>query len=124
MREILFRGKTESGKWVEGFYSPVNLPIFDTMGHFINEGGYRAIEILPDTMGQYTGLRDKNGEKIFEDDIVCWPKEDGYGHVYWAKDEARFVIEFEGCIVDFDNLWGHEIEVYGNIHDNPELLGR
>ena len=120
MREILFRGKTESGEWVTGTLDNIDEPY--RIG--ARNGSVKFETVITDTVGQYTGLEDKNGEKIFEDDIVCWPKEDGYGHVYWAKDEARFVIEFEGCIVDFDNLWGYEIEVYGNIHDNPELLGR
>lgn len=124
MREILFRGKHMLVGPTEFIWVYGSLVTYPSGSAEIHTEDGRMLPVLLGTIGQYTGLQDKNGEKIFEDDIVCWPKEDGYGHVYWAKDEARFVIEFEGCIVDFDNLWGHEIEVYGNIHDNPELLGR
>lgn len=52
MREIKFKGKRiDNGEWVYGYYSPVNLPIFGNQGHFINEGGYRAIKIDANTLG-------------------------------------------------------------------------
>lgn len=69
-REILFRGKRiDNGEWVYGYYSPANIPLMGCIGHFINEGGYRAIEVDPETVGQYTGVT-ANGTKIFEGDIV------------------------------------------------------
>lgn len=121
MREILFRGKLKScGEWA---YGNLRVALQGTAIITPDEtvlGKYGQVD--PETVGQYTGLRDKDGQKIFEGDIVCWPKEDGYGRVHWTNGEARFAIEFEGCIVDFDNLWGYELEIIGNIHDNPELL--
>ena len=134
MREILFRGKSvDNGEWVYGFYSPVNLPIFGNQGHFINENGFRAVEVIPETVGEYTGLTDKNGKKVFEGDIVktwrntigkiefgqYWDEEieeDFYGYAWIGKDEYG-----ESITLSINKCWnGHE--VIGNIHDNPELL--
>ena len=119
MREILFRGKrTDNGEWVQGYYSPANIPLVGCLGHFINVGGYEAIEIEPETVGQYTGLKDKNGTKIFEGDIIKGtflgfpiPIEDDVFSICWQEDVAGYKANY------FEN-----VEVIGNIHDNPELL--
>ena len=126
MREILFRGKTAEGKWVYGYY--VVLKGAKSTYHYILTGemtfglNYEEHEIIPETVGQYTGLVDKNGRRIFEGDIVKWFSKK-YTVVY--KD-GRFIGEEEHFIgVDeygFINLYG-EVEVIGNIHDNKELLG-
>ena len=140
MREILFRGKRiDNGKWVEGFYSPIRLPIVGEMGHFINENGYRAIEIKKETVCEYTGLTDKNGKKIFEGDIVkynLWDDKFDYcevkfGYFYAAMDSYNggpalgfYLADINGKADDigfFENLYKF-VEVIGNIHDNPELL--
>lgn len=119
MREIRFRGKRlDTGEWVEGFYSPVKLPIFGEMGHFINEGGYKAVEIDPATVGQFIDREDLHGSRIFEGDIV----DHGRGRfvVRYIKSISRFAgtkpgISFAGF--SFEN----SVKV-GNIYDNPELL--
>ena len=125
MREILFRGKrTDNGEWVEGYYSPVNIPITGNMRHFINVGGYRAVEIDSETVGQYTGLNDKNGVKIFEGDIVRYG--DTIHRVVFEQRNgtAYFGLVYAAC----ETLpFGHyqdlkQIEVIGNIYDSPELL--
>lgn len=120
-REILFRGKrTDNGEWVEGYYSPVNIPITGNMGHFINVGGYRAVEIDPETVSQFTGLCDKNGRKIFEGDIVCY--EDEIGVIKYDMGDARFIAKFNGWVGNFADMAGDWFEIIGSIYDNPELF--
>lgn len=133
-REILFRGKCmDNGEWVEGYYSPVNIPITGNMGHFINVGGYRAVEIDPETVSQFTGLTDENGVKIFEGDIIKWKylcNDHLVYQVVYEKGTAGFVTRrnfnnrdgidcYSDSVFDDD---GDMSEVIGNIHDNPELL--
>ena len=126
MREILFRGRGNRGKWVEGFYTPISTG-HDGMKDAIITGTDRncfiPVIVIPETIGQYTGLTDKNGKKIFEGDIVSTSKEDERGVVRWEDSDAAYVI---GCDDNIDlsfleNLWGRDVEVIGNIHDNPEL---
>ncbi len=127
MREILFRGKSQAdGEWVYGYYSPARLPIVGEIGHFINEDGYRAIEVIPETVGQFTGLTDKNGTKIFEGDIVKSNLENqSLMSIEWLEDSSQFATVWNngGCVMTFDYIEPTDIEVIGNIHDNPELLG-
>ena len=130
MREILFKAKRkDNGEWVEGYYRAD--PDLDT--HYICGWNYYASEnglerepfeeeIDPDILCQYTGLTDKNGKKIWENDILELPDEDGYFKCEWEEDTARFVLNGEGLTVDFDNYWSYEVEVIGNIFYNPDLL--
>lgn len=142
-REILFRGKrTDNGEWVEGYYSPVNIPITGNMGHFINVGGYRAVEIDPETVGQFTGLCDKNGVRIFEGDIIRWHDntelsvggqiaEVCFGK-YRDADSAfddvyaiGFYLRTSGgeCVtICWLDEYKNDFDIIGNIHDTPELL--
>ena len=142
-REILFRGKrVDNGEWVEGYYSPVNIPITGNMGHFINVGGYRAVEIDPETVSQFTGLTDKNGRKIFEGDIIRWHDntelsvggqiaEVCFGK-YRDADSAfddvyaiGFYLRTSGgeCVtICWLDEYKNDFDIIGNIHDTPELL--
>ena len=134
MREILFRGKRlDNGEWVEG-----NLFVSDTDGGTYILAGSRIVtiewEVDPSTVGQYTGLKDKNGERIFDGDIIAVPFEEDRspweenciyyenGKVYF--DEIRF-----GWYVKFKcdelTLWEYDdcgVTIIGNIHDNPEFM--
>lgn len=129
-REILFKAKRiDNGEWVEGYYVKTRLGtdikpsdvIFVPFKINRNEE-WGWIKIDPDTLCQYTGLTDKNGKKIWENDIVELPDEEGYFTCKWEEDAARFVMNGDGLTVDFDNYWSYQTEVAGNIFDNPELL--
>jgi uncharacterized phage protein (TIGR01671 family) len=136
-REILFRGKRiDSGGWIMGFLIRIGelCFIFEHMDESmylklrnnkrINTDqvlGKRFIAVYSQTIGQFTGLTDKNGVKIFEGDIIK-SETDGYGYVVW--DDSAFAIKSPGSeAID----WVHsseyaKYEIVGNIHDNPELI--
>lgn len=131
-REILFRGKrVDNGEWVEGFYCPRPYSHFPCEPSIfpiatIDKEWY-GIEVILETVGQYTGLNDKNGVKIFEGDIVTVENpnisDDEYGIVKFDNDGAMFIVEFDTFTVDFgNNIDGNQCEIIGNIFDNPELL--
>ena len=118
MRDILFRGKRlGNGKWVEGNYWE-----FCGDHNIMVPGNCIGSRVDPSTVGQYTGLLDKNGERIFEGDVLTVDGEDGFFVLEFQEDTARFVMYGDSIVVDFDNFWSYEVEVMGNIHDNPEYL--
>ena len=148
MSEILFRGKrTDNGEWVEGYYYKAKycrtddeLCDYITVPHpkEYNEPSSHYI-VNPETVGQYTGLKDKNGTKIFEGDMIkpfddeidkivvefhlgqfllCLYGERGYMAEYGWEESGNYVC-FEA---DPLSSYGDDIEVIGNIHDSPELL--
>lgn len=78
------------------------------------------IEVIPETVGEYTGLRDKNGKRIFEGDVVLLKS--GEEPYLVAFDECCFQVYSYGVQYVMDNFCDHNIEVIGNVHDNPELM--
>lgn len=143
MRKILFRGKrTDNGEWVCGYYVLRKRPYFKdkdanfehiicdnlVIDDFNDKQFVDTIPITysvdPETVGQYTGLTDKNGRKIFEGDTVWNSYDEDYGKVEWDNDMAKFIITFPTFTVDFDNVYGEELEIDGNVYDNPEHLER
>lgn len=136
MREILFRGKrVDNGEWIYGdvIQFPMHGIVRIIEQNSDNDGSYGDSEIDCDTLGQFTGLTDKNGKKIFEGDIVKitgfhttaiaavkygsaseksthwgWYFDDNDGHTYFLMSKA-FCKDYNAIII-------------GNIHDNPELL--
>lgn len=126
MREILFRGKrTDNGEWVQGY--PCRYGWIGKEKDYIIPDYASALytaKIDPETVGQYTGLTDKNGNKIFEGDIVWNSYNEDYGKVEWDNDTARFIITCSTFTVNFNSVWSEELEIVGNVYDNPEHLER
>ncbi|WP_432651718.1 YopX family protein [Huintestinicola sp.] len=133
MREILFRGKTKAitgcpynngkpdGEWVFGY-------VFSDLGamkirqHETDRPECNDYEVDPETVGQYTGVNDKNGTKIFEEDIVQAFTRYGTKHIYPIKyRNGTFWFGNWNWIEFLDRFQFRE--VIGNIFDNPELLG-
>ena len=132
-REILFKAKRlDNGEWVEGYYCKwkqirrticvTEEKIVDCIIVWMSDGSMLRHEIDPGTLCRYTGLTDKNGNEIWENNILKLPDEDGYFVCEWDEDTARFVLNGDGLTVDFDNYWSYQVEVVGNIFDNADLL--
>ena len=150
MREILFKAKRiDNGEWVEGYY----LKTYNSRGELTdrifrefrkdgNKWGFSEID--PETLCQYTGLNDKNGKKVWENDIlkgftypflcdgefnyfvtVEWSEEYKYFLLYTVKNPKSTVRGVsEGNSELFEAFSSDDWEVIGNVFDNPELLGR
>lgn len=103
-----------NGTWIYGYLSDENyINSIDLNGEFL---------VDKDTVGQYIGVDDKNGKEIYEKDIVLIDGEDEYFVVEWNSDTSRFVMNSETLTVDFDNYWGYQVEVIGNVYENADLL--
>ena len=137
MRKILFRGKRYNGKWIIGNF--VSYSDYDgDKAYLIYASNGNPNEVIPESVGQFTGLCDKNGKKIFEGDIVraddyifsikygkCGgtPNADNYGYMGFyleAVSEGTKLCAHYGLRNDI--CYFEDISVIGNIHDNPELL--
>lgn len=123
MREIKFRGKRlDNGEWVVGSYIEAENRDRSIAHQIIPyKAGLVVREVDPATVGQYTGLKDKNGKEIYEGDILL--DESGtYAVVGYSM--GAFYVDFgEGFDLQYFAECIHEIcEVVGNVHDDPELL--
>ena len=128
MREIKFRGKNRDGQFVFG-----DLLNFDTSTAIFTKSGNTSIfEVIPATVGQYTGLTDKNGREVYEGDILSrnnaqfpmrGPVEYENGSFFFHDEELGFCWYPLHGIAKQGTGTLNDLEVIGNIHDNPELLG-
>lgn len=130
-REILFKAKRkDNSEWVEGYYR--RIPCMGMLEHYIMprnpKNRMEQYEINPDTICQYTGLTDKNGKRIWENDILkahldeSYPEDITYIKILW--NEGRFCVH-ENYSTDIEALekWDAEhFQVCGNIFDNTDLL--
>ena len=124
MREILFRGKPiGGGEFIYGHYTEHKGVAQIWIG---SDNGQWNYLVSPETVGQFTGLTDKNGKKIFEGDRcrVSRPCVLAYGKIAFQNGCFGFVDDGPGGMLRLCDVKmnGFEIEVIGNIHDNPELL--
>lgn len=122
MREILFRAKRkDNGEWVEGL--PCERGRDGQITNIRADEDWLFYDIIPETVGQYTGLKDKNGNEIYDGDIVTglFNHTDITGHIVYGSD-ATFFIERKGLYGIGLNNAEDWLEVVGNIHDNKELL--
>ncbi len=125
MNEYKFRGKrVDNGQWVYGFYREWTMPEIwkdrayrDGINYYIDEKGTNESHlVIPETVGQYTGLHDKNGKEVYKGDIVIYGNK--IAVVVWDDDTCSFKLKYKENLY---NMWA-ACEVIGNIHDNPELL--
>lgn len=137
MRDILFRGKrVGDGKWVYGNLiqapgyccilereedlHPMDAPYLDGEIGWVDG---KATPVIPETVGQYTGLLDKNGKEIFEGDVVL-----GKDQLVRELEIRGYIGHQNGSFVIVGDFMTHyrwldyDVEIIGNIHDNPELL--
>lgn len=136
MKENLFRGKTTDGRWVYGSLiladtyccileleeniHPMDYPYLDDDIGWIDG---KATPVIPETVGQFIGLSDRNGSKMFEGDIFLYNNEYRY-EVYWCDERKGFYARNQ-FLPDDDyvgNYYENCIENIGNVYDNPELL--
>ena len=141
MREILFRGKRlQGGEWVEGYFfkSDINkkeresgkatlifTPDCDTF--IMVPECHNSFMVVSDTVGQYTGLKDKNGKRIFEGDVAKVLQGKDKDIAYVGFENGAFMLYPKTGNIYERTLWEYwyndwDVEVIGNITDNPELL--
>ena len=135
MREILFRGKTHGGEWEYG------VPVFTGLNNelaFMKQMHSYDHQVIPETVGQFAGLTDKNGKKAFEHDVIQHHFGDEIGVIRYGEYRNPFGDDNFGGHVGFYvdwasgknpellrkdlGYWMNIVEILGNIHDNPELL--
>ena len=127
MREILFRGKrVDNGEWIYGDYAAPFAFYPDII--FKRDDEFEGIAVIPETVGQFTGLTDKNGKRIFEGDILKSRYDDEYPDNV-AIEVVKWI--YNGWHTQQGNCTPDTIddveimpysEVVGNVHDNPELM--
>jgi len=118
MREMLFRGKNVDGS---GWVTDSQTYIRDADGVWLSDGAADVVKVIPETVGQFTGLTDKDGVRIFEGDVVefYWNREPTNGNIIFLH--GSFKVDSEFTVMVLNNI-AERCEVIGNIHENPELM--
>lgn len=130
MREIRFRGKEHTGEWITGgFVQKRGVP--HIVAHIVDRGvdEWRAIPVIPATVGQFTGLRDAKGVEIYEGDVLLYREMNRRAGVSWC--DGGFIVydvndpdEWQALNDDdASQVISQIMEVINNVHDAPELLG-
>lgn len=127
MREIIFRGQNPRSKeWIYGYFNGLE----NSFARIIDTNNITRL-VSPKTVGQYTGLCDKNGNKIFEGDIIQSIESGKTGEIQYFPEHTAFLIFVRCSVIDsrcyLDYLGEVKpsiLKVIGNIHDNPELLNK
>jgi len=121
MREIKYRGlNEETGEWVYGWYTKLveGIRRFDAIIADVDGELTRFYIHNKETIGQFTGLHDKNGKEIYEGDIP-----DGYGAVFFSNEYLGYFAKANEFECEYKPVYDIPIiEIIGNIHENPELL--
>lgn len=127
MREYLFRGKgngtDECMGWVKGSYVPytwVDGKRSDEPLIITPEG--KMYNVCPESIGQYTGVKDGNGLEIFEGDFVTDQEDFEVGVVIWDNIESTYCINTSDTTYGINSFFDNELEVIGNAFDDPELI--
>ena len=134
MREILFRGKrTDNGEWITDSETYIR----DGDGIWLSDENLNVVTVIPETVGQFTGLTDKNGKRIFEGDIVkgIAYSAERIGVIVWIDEISSFGVRYlknvnstaweNSSILRCASMGKTDefvAEIIGNIHDNPEIL--
>lgn len=141
MREILFRGKDANGNWHKGFIRQIWSKIGEKERFVIcpsmafEADGWTdtgEVEVNPETVGQFTGLTDKNGVKIFEGDMILHKDYSKGACITFNQFESKSAVNIDNLMKGCSSLRGlpaqaissKHMQVIGNIHDNPELLNQ
>lgn len=130
MRDILFRGKTEDGRWVAGYLFVIGKGSKYEETYILGEIDHRdsiydvwknAEKVIPETVGQFTGRFDRlNFRRIFEGDVVSAAMD--FGPAGWVRQQVYIDFEYSSGGYQWDCFDMSSIEVIGNVHDNPDIL--